>query len=89
VKFVVNRFDNRADIGQTEVEKVVGMRARTLPSDYRVAVDALNVGCPLALDKEKGLSRAFRSFATELAGLAKPAREARGGMLSRLALRRA
>jgi pilus assembly protein CpaE len=89
VRFVVNRFDGRADIGQSEIEKVVGVSAQVLPSDYRVAVDALNAGRPVALDKDQRLARAFRSFATELAGLAKPAREARGGMLSRLALRRA
>lgn len=89
VRFVVNRFDSRTDIGQPEVEKVVGMSARTLPSDYRIAVEALNAGRPFALDKEKSISRAFRSFASELAGLAKPTREVRGGMLSRLALRRA
>jgi pilus assembly protein CpaE len=89
VKFVVNRFDSRADIGQADLEKVAGLSARVLPSDYRVAVDALNAGRPVALDKENSLGRAFRSFATDLAGLAKPAREARGGMLSRLALRRA
>ena len=89
VKFVVNRFDSRADIGQAEIEKVVGMSAHLLPSDYRTAVDGLNTGRPIALDKDQRLSRAFRSLASELAGVAKPVREARGGMLSRLALRRA
>jgi pilus assembly protein CpaE len=89
VKFVVNRFDGRADIGQDEIEKVVGMSAHTLPSDYRTAVDALNAGRPIVLDKDARIGRAFRSFASDLAGLAKAPREVRGGMLSRLALRRA
>lgn len=89
VKFVVNRFDSHADIGQTEIEKVVGLTAHLLPSDYRTAVDALNAGRPVALEKDHRISRAFRSFASDLAGVAKPQREARGGMLSRLALRRA
>jgi pilus assembly protein CpaE len=89
VKVLVNRFDSRADIGQSEVEKVVGMSTHVLPSDYRRAVDALNAGTPLVLDKDQRLSRAFRSFASELAGVAKPARESGTGMLSRLALRRA
>jgi pilus assembly protein CpaE len=89
IRFVVNRFDGQADIGQTEIEKVVGSSAYLLPSDYRVAVEALNAGRPVALDKDQRLSRAFRSFASELAGIAKPQRESRGGMLSRLALRRA
>jgi pilus assembly protein CpaE len=89
VKVVVNRFDSRADIGQSEVEKVVGIPTHVLPSDYRRAVDALNAGTPLVLDKDQRLSRAFRTFASELAGVAKPARESGTGMLSRLALRRA
>lgn len=90
VKFVVNRFDARAEIGQAEIEKVVGVSANLLPSDYRTAVDALNAGRPVVLDQDPRLSRAFRSFASELAGIAKPMRESRsGGMLSRLALRRA
>jgi pilus assembly protein CpaE len=89
VKFVVNRFDGRAEIGQAESEKVVGLPALTLPSDYRAAVDALNTGRPLVLDKEQRISRSIHSFVSELAGLAKPVREGRGGMLSRLALRRA
>ncbi len=89
VKFVVNRFDGRADIGQAELEKVVGMSATMLPSDYRTAVDALNTGRPIVLEKEQRIGRSLRSFASELAGTAKPPREVRGGMLSRLTLLRA
>lgn len=91
VKFVVNRFDSRSDIGQDEIEKVAGTSVHVLPSDYRAAVDALNAGRPLVLDKDQRLSRSLRSFSSELAGVVKPVREAKagGGMLSRLALRRA
>jgi pilus assembly protein CpaE len=89
VRFVVNRFDGKAEIGQPEIEKAVGMSVTVLPSDYRTAVDALNAGRPVVGDKDSRLGRAFRSFASDLAGIAKPAREPRGGMLSRLALRRA
>jgi pilus assembly protein CpaE len=89
LRFIVNRFDRVAEIGQPEIEKAVGMSVTVLPSDYRAAVDALNAGKPIVSEKETRLGRAFRSFAAELAGVAKPAREGRGGMLARLALRRA
>ena len=89
VRVVVNRFDPKADIGQTDVEKVIGMAAQSLPSDYRTAVDALNTGRPVVLDKDQKLGRAFNAFAGELAGIAKTPRPTGGGMLSRLALRRA
>jgi pilus assembly protein CpaE len=89
VKFVVNRFDGRAEIGQAEMEKVVGIPAQVLPSDYRAAIESMNTGRPFVLDKEHRIGRAVRTFASDLAGVTKPIREVRGGMLSRLALRRA
>jgi pilus assembly protein CpaE len=89
IKFVVNRFDGNAEIGQPDIEKAVGMSVAVLPSDYRTAVEALNVGRPVVSDNQGRLGRALRSFASELAGVVKPSREARGGVLARLALRRA
>jgi pilus assembly protein CpaE len=89
IRFVVNRFDGNAEIGQPEIEKAVGLSATVLPSDYRTAVDALNAGRPVVHENQGRLGRAFGAFASELAGIAKTQREARPGMLARLALRRA
>ena len=45
---VISRFDQQADIGQSDVERVLGSPvAFTFPSNYRVALDALNAGRPL------------------------------------------
>ena len=89
VRVVINRFDSRADIGQAEIDKVIGLPTQMLPSDYRTAVDALNTGRPVVLDRDRRLGRAFVSFASELAGVTKPGQTTSGGMLSRLTLRRA
>ncbi len=40
-----------------------------MPSDYRAALNSLNKGRPLALDKESKLAPAFQSLAFELAGI--------------------
>jgi pilus assembly protein CpaE len=89
VKAVMNRFDRRADIAHADVERVIGDSVKHLiPSDYRVAIEALNLGRPVALDPGQ-LSDSFRSLAGDLGGLVKPKRERAPGVLSRLAFRRA
>jgi pilus assembly protein CpaE len=88
VKVVLNRFDRRSEIAQADVERVVGDAVTHLiPSDYRAAIDALNVGRPVALEEGK-LADAFRKLANDLGGLQRPRREPSSGMLSRLAFRR-
>ena len=62
---------------------------QSLPSDYRTAVDALNAGRPVVLDKDKRLGRAFRRLRQNWRALPSRPRPTGGGMLSRLALRRA
>lgn len=90
VRVIVNRFDAKSDLGQTEVERVVGLPvSHTIPSDYRVAVDALNAGRPVVMEKEARLSRALRQFASDLGGVLKKTQEAPAGMLGRLVWRRA
>jgi pilus assembly protein CpaE len=70
VSVVLSRSDRQADIGSADVERAVGMRvAHTFPSEYRLAVDALNKGRPLAVHNHNDLSAAFRQFARELAGV--------------------
>jgi len=89
VMAVMNRFDRRADIAHADVERVIGDSVKHLiPSDYRVAIEALNVGRPLALDQGV-LADSFRSLAGDLGGIVKQKRERPSGVFGRLAFRRA
>ena len=68
-------FDRNADISQADVEKAAGCAVtHTFPSNYRVALQALNKGRPVALDNHNDLSASFKRFAHHLAGV-RPARE--------------
>jgi len=89
VRVVLNRFDKNAAVATTDIERVVGEPLKHLmPSDYRVAVEAVNTGVPLVLGDSK-LSKAVRVLAADLAGLGNDTLEAApGGVLSRLAWRR-
>jgi pilus assembly protein CpaE len=90
VKVVINRFERDAAIAHADVERVVGGEVKHLiPSDYRVAVEALNAGRPIVLDGESRLAAALTGFARELAGIAKERAAKPAGMLGRLAWRRA
>src|SRR5439155_11936529 len=60
VGLVLSRSDREADISQSDVEKAAGCSvAHTFPSNYRVALQALNKGRPLALDNHNDLSASF------------------------------
>jgi pilus assembly protein CpaE len=70
VKIVVSRFDKQAEIGVDDVERVVGSPVKyTVPSDYRTALNALNKGRPVALDRDSKLTSAFQAMAFDLAGM--------------------
>jgi pilus assembly protein CpaE len=70
VKIVISRFDKQAEIGAEDVERVVGSPVKyTVPSDYRTALNALNKGRPVALDKDNKLTPAFQAMAFDLAGI--------------------
>jgi pilus assembly protein CpaE len=91
VTVIVNRVDQHAEIGRDDVEKVVGMRVlHTVPSDYRMALRALNKGRPLALDTHNTLAASFRELARDLAGLgpAQPPTNDSGGLFGLLKGRR-
>lgn len=69
VASVVSRYDARAEIGQDDIERVVGLPVwAVLPSDYRRAVAAANVGRPLVRDGQSRLAAAVQQFARKLAG---------------------
>jgi Flp pilus assembly CpaE family ATPase len=68
VVLAVSRYDPNAGIGQEDIERVVGSKIRhLLPSDYRVALEALNTGRPLALNNQTRLAGSLKTLAHELA----------------------
>lgn len=70
VKVVISRYDKQAEINNEDVERVVGSPVKyTVPSDYRAALNSLNKGRPLALEKDSKLTPAFQSIAFDLAGI--------------------
>jgi pilus assembly protein CpaE len=82
VSLVVSRFDKGADIGTDDIEHVVHLPVRFIfPSDYRLAVQALNEGRPFVLDGGNKLAAAVAAFTKQLAGetLAEAARPAGPG----------
>jgi pilus assembly protein CpaE len=86
IALVLSRSDRDADISQSDVEKAAGCSVvHTFPSNYRVALKALNKGRPVALDNHNDLSASFRRFAQHLAGV-RPARESTksSGLFGRL-----
>ena len=92
VKVVISRYDKQAEIGTDDVARVVGSPVKYMvPSDYRLALQALNKGRPLALDRETKLAGSFQNIAADLAGVrAEPAVEQpkSGGLLGRFTGRR-
>ena len=68
VVLAVSRYDPNAGIGQEDIERVVGSKIRhLLPSDYRVALEALNTGRPIAMSNQTRLAGALKILAYELA----------------------
>jgi len=89
VRAVMNRFDRRSEIAHADVERVIGDSVKHLiPSDYRMALQALNVGRPVALETG-ALADSFRHLAGDLGGIAKQKSDSPSGVFGRLAFRRA
>jgi len=87
VRIVVTRYDPAADIAQADVERVTGVTVvRTIPSDYRSAVQALNRGRPVVVDNHNALSASYVAFAKQIAKLEEnvEAAEKPPGVLGRL-----
>ena len=90
VTLLLSRSDRHAEIGREDVEKAVGAPVtHAFPSDYRVALQALNKGRPVALDNHNELSASFKRFAHQLAGTPHVGRQpkASGGLFGRLTSR--
>ena len=69
VAAVVSRYDARADIGQEDIERVVGLPVwAVLPSDYRNVIAAANLGKPLITEGQSRLATSVRKLAERMAG---------------------
>lgn len=67
VNAVVSRYDARADIGQEDIERVVGLPVwGVLPSDYRKVIAAANAGRPLVSDNHSRLAASVVALAKRL-----------------------
>ena len=74
---VVSRYDARADIGQDDIHRVVGLPVwGTLPSDYRKVLAAANAGRPLVSDNHSRLAASVTQLAQRLAGPGPAAKKA-------------
>jgi len=67
VRIVVNRYDHAAEIGSDDLERAVGGRiGHKFPSNYRLAIDALNKGRPIVVDNHNKLASSFAAYARSL-----------------------
>jgi pilus assembly protein CpaE len=91
VQVVVNRYDPSAEIAAEDLARAVGGRVGHLfPSNYRLAIHALNQGRPLVVDNHNKLASSFAAYARSLSGVEQAdASTARStGFLGRLTGRR-
>lgn len=85
ISVVITRYDEGSEIGQHDVERVVGRPVSyVFPNNYAVAVASLNKGRPLVLDNHSKLAGAFNSFARTLVNIPQDEKEKPAGLLSRL-----
>ena len=91
VRIVINRYDRAAEIDQDDLERAVGGRiGHKFPSNYRLAIDALNKGRPLVADNHNKLASSFAAYARSLSSMTADTATAdrSAGLLSRLTGRR-
>jgi Flp pilus assembly CpaE family ATPase len=86
LQVLINRFDERAEIAQRDVERVTGLPVKhLLPNHYAAAVGSQTAGRPLVIDGGSKLSASLKAFTRAIAGLPEPegARE-RTGLFGRI-----
>jgi pilus assembly protein CpaE len=90
VQVVLNRYDSGADISSEDLERAFKSRiVHRFPSNYRLAIEALNKGRPLVIDNHTKLAGSFAAHARALAGVTKHQAAGRsGGLLGKLTGRR-
>ncbi len=82
---LVTRYDERAEIGIPDVERVTGLKVRqTFPNNYPTALACQTAGRPLVMHSHSKLAAALTAFGRTLAGVSEPASSERPGLFSRL-----
>ena len=85
VNVVITRYDDGAEIGKDDLERVVGRQVGyVFPNNYPVTISSLNKGRPLVLDNHTKLASAFTNFARSLAGMPAPRQEEKSGLMALL-----
>jgi len=70
VSVVMTRYNDDADIGQQDVERVVGRRvSHVFPNNYQIALASQSNGRPLVLDNHSKLASAITGFTRSLANI--------------------
>jgi len=91
VNVAVSRYDKATDISKDDIARTVGSPIKHLfPSDYRSAVEALNVGRPLVVENNTRLAGSFIEFSRQLSGVTEISGESSKavGLFSRFGARR-
>ena len=69
VKVALSRLDPKAEIGQPDVERVLGGPVKyVIPNDYRSSINALTRGEPLILQNHSRLASSLQEVARDVAG---------------------
>jgi pilus assembly protein CpaE len=85
LQLVVNRFDERAEIGQRDLERATGLTVRhTFPNQYVTATASHTAGRPLILEGSSKLGASLKTYTQSLAGLPEPESRPRLGLFSRI-----
>ncbi|MGE0704538.1 MAG: CpaE family protein [Vicinamibacterales bacterium] len=70
VEVIVSRYDRSSDIAKEDVARAVGGSVGHLvPNDYRVALQAINLGQPLVLENHSEVASSYTNLARRLAGM--------------------
>jgi pilus assembly protein CpaE len=90
VNVLVSRFDKASDISKEDIARTVGSPIKhVFPSDYRTALEALNVGRPVVVENTSRLAGSYMEFARGMASLTETAQESeKPGLFSRFSARR-
>ncbi len=84
LSIIVNRSDRHSEISLEDIQRAVNLRIRhVLPSDYKLALAAMNKGAPIAESTDGKLAGSFHDLARDLTGRqkAKPADRDESGRL--------